>query len=107
MSLCRDEHNAPLYFITHSEDITARKQAAEDAELNDTQYRTLFNSCNDAVFVLGLREDGMPTNFLQVNDVACQRLGYSREELLQRSVRDIYAPEDASQCPAIVARLLS
>jgi PAS domain S-box-containing protein len=61
------------------------------AKRTQEQYRVLFNNSNDAVVVFGLGEDGVPTNFIQVNDVACQRVGYTREELLARSPRDIHA----------------
>ena len=62
------------------------------AERAEEQYRVLFNNSNDGVLVFGLGDDGVPTNFIQVNDVACQRLGYTREELLERSMRDFLAP---------------
>src|ERR1035437_8528929 len=62
------------------------------AKGTEEQYRILFNNSSDAVVVFGLGEDGAPTNFIQVNDMACQRLGYTREELLERSPRDVGAP---------------
>jgi PAS domain S-box-containing protein len=62
------------------------------AKRTEEEYRILFNNSSDGVVVFGLGEDGAPTNFTQVNDVACQRLGYTREELLERSPRDVDAP---------------
>jgi PAS domain S-box-containing protein len=59
------------------------------AKRTEEEYRVLFNNSNDAVVVFGLGEDGAPTNFMQVNDVTCQRLGYTRKELLERSPRDV------------------
>ncbi len=41
-------------------------------------YRMLFKSGNDAVFVHREMPEGMPGKF-EVNDVACQMLGYTRE----------------------------
>ena len=61
------------------------------AKRAEEQYRVIFNNSNDAVFVFGLGED-RATNFTQVNEVACRRLGYTREELLKRSMRDLHAP---------------
>jgi PAS domain S-box-containing protein len=40
-----------------------------------------------------------------VNDVACRRLGYTREELLQMSPKDIDAPETFALVPAVMNRL--
>jgi PAS domain S-box-containing protein len=45
--------------------------------------------------------------FIEVNDRACQYLGYSREELLQMSVPQIDAPETLSNVPAIVKKLFT
>ncbi len=70
------------------------------AERSEEQYRVLFNNGNDAVFVFGLGKDGA-TNFIQVNDVACQRLGYTREELLERSMRDLHAPGTCDFAPIL------
>ncbi|WP_292484601.1 PAS domain S-box protein [Methanohalobium sp.] len=48
------------------------------------QYQDIFNGMNDAAFVHDLEG-----NFLDVNDVAVQRLGYSREELLAMGPKGI------------------
>jgi PAS domain S-box-containing protein len=76
------------------------------AKRTEEQYRILFNNSNDGVVVFGLGKDGVPTNFIQVNDVACQRLGYTREELLARSLRDIRAPGTSELAP-IMQHLLA
>ena len=49
--------------------------------------RSLFEGMPDAVFV-----HDMDGRFLHCNEVACRRLGYSREELLALTTRDIDAP---------------
>ena len=63
---------------------------------SDQRFRQLFNCGGDAIFVAGLLPDGRQGNFVEVNDIACQRLGYSREELLRMSPDDIDAPEHGS-----------
>ncbi len=98
-------------------DITERKQAEAELrrhrehleasahertrqlEASDARYHTIFNQVDDAIFVCELPEAGPPGNFLEVNDVACEWLGYSREELLAMSPPDITSPES----PAIHA----
>jgi PAS domain S-box-containing protein len=79
-------------FCAAIRDLTERKLIEETLKRTEEQYRVLFDNYNDAVFVFGLGEDGAPTNFIQVNDVACRRLGYTREELLERSPRDLHEP---------------
>ncbi|MBI5382285.1 MAG: response regulator [Opitutae bacterium] len=66
------------------------KRQAEVAFLqSEERYRLLFNSANDAVLVYHLAPDGTGGRFFEVNDIACARLGYTREELLQRTPADI------------------
>lgn len=70
-------------------EIIERKKAEQLLRESEGRYRNLFNSGSDAIFVYHLTEDGSPDSFDEVNDAACQRLGYTREELLTRSVFDI------------------
>ncbi len=86
-------------------DITDQKAAQDALKKSEERYRLLFNTISDAVFVHGLSADGKPDRFLEVNDVACQRLGYTREELLQMSPIDIDAPEGWALVPAAMQRL--
>ncbi len=64
---------------------------------SEERYRRLFNGSSDAVFVLPVSPSGKLGNFIDVNEAACKRLGYSREELLGMSPEDIDAPEMAEQ----------
>ncbi|MBI3987164.1 MAG: PAS domain S-box protein, partial [Lentisphaerae bacterium] len=51
----------------------------------------LFNNVNDGIFVHRLNPAGQPTKFIVVNDMACSRLGYTRDELLRMTPVDITA----------------
>jgi PAS domain S-box-containing protein len=73
-------------------DITERKQAEERLQESESRYRTLFESAGDAIFIL----DPATGRFIDVNHVACERLGYKREELLQLTPADIDSPEYAT-----------
>jgi PAS domain S-box-containing protein len=75
-------------------DITERREAERLLRRSEERYRLLFGSINDAVFVLGLSADLLPNRFIDVNDLACQRLGYTREELLRMSPTDINEPNE-------------
>ncbi|PEW82793.1 PAS domain-containing sensor histidine kinase [Bacillus cereus] len=72
-----------------SRDISERKRAERELQqlhqqLKDSEmkYRALIEQANDAVYVVELNEDQVPTQFVEVNPVGCKRFGYSREELL-------------------------
>jgi PAS domain S-box-containing protein len=79
-----------------------------DLEESEKRYRILFDSSCDAVFIhQGPDENGLPGRFVEVNDVACSRLGYSREELLEMRPPQIDAPETVQQIPEMMAILES
>ena len=72
---------------------------------SEERYRLLFGSISDAILVHPFHEDLSPEIFVEVNDVACERLGWTREELLQKSTYDIDAEEGLGQIPEAMRRL--
>lgn len=54
----------------------------------EERFKVLFNSGTDAIFVREL-DNGKPGHFIEVNDIACQQLGYSRKQLLQMTMEEI------------------
>ncbi len=85
----------------------ARRRAAE-IELRESRerYALLFDTSSDAIFVHGL-EDGRPGRFVEVNEVACLRLGYSREELLRMAPQHIDAPEMGASRQKAIDQILA
>ena len=65
-----------------------RERSEEALRESERRFRYIFNSANDAVFIRDLKGP-----FWEVNEVACERLGYTREELLRMSPVDIVTPE--------------
>jgi len=83
--------------LRHVEKLEKLLTALQESE---DRYRTLFDSASDAIFI-----HDMGRRFLEVNQVACERLGYSREELLQMGPKDISLPEYAALVDERVAAL--
>ncbi|MGA2477616.1 MAG: ATP-binding protein [Spirochaetia bacterium] len=84
-----------------------RISPASAAAVIDPQdhYRLLFSSINDMILVHPFHEDLSPETFIEVNEAACQRLGYTRQELLRMSSYDIDAPEGLLVIREAMARL--
>jgi len=76
-------------FVT---DISRRKQVEEALRQSEARYRTLFESAGDAILIHDLEG-----RFLAANSLACQRLGYSLEELRRLGPADVEAPEYAAR----------
>ncbi|BCJ86013.1 hypothetical protein skT53_09980 [Effusibacillus dendaii] len=78
------------------------EEALQETEI---KFRELFHHANDLIFLYELTVDRKP-RFLEVNDVTCQKLGYTREELLSMSPRDITDPECLVEMPTIKKELI-
>lgn len=77
-----------------TQDITDRKKAELQLRENERRYRMLFQAATDEILVFQVNDNMEPMPFLEVNDIACELLGYSREELLQKTLFDITAAEN-------------
>ncbi len=77
--------------------VTAHKEHPEELKAQEEWYRLLFHNGNDAIFVYYPTMGGQPSQFVEVNDVACERLGYKREELLRMSPIDLVAEKQQQQ----------
>jgi len=72
-----------LFSIVH--DITERKIAEEEKRKHEVKFRLLFEQSNDGIFLHTLRGD-----IIDVNQIACDILGYSREEILKLKTWELY-----------------
>lgn len=86
-------------------DVSERVHALAALQESEERYRLLFNSGNDAMFVHSINADETPTRFFDVNEIACKRLGYTRDELLALSPFDIDAPDDKNTLQEVAEQL--
>ncbi|MBI5459018.1 PAS domain S-box protein [Methanobacterium sp.] len=80
-------------------DVTQRRQMEVALTENEEKFREVFNNANDMISLNLMKEDGLPGNFLEVNQVGQKRLGYTREEFLSMSPADIVAPDFRDKMP--------
>jgi len=80
---------------------------AQERNESEQRYLQLFESNNDALFVVEINEESGPGKFIDVNEAMCQRLGYSKEELLQMTPVDINIPSMEAELQACVADVLA
>ena len=70
-------------------DITERKRMEEALRENEEKFRDIFNNANDAIEIHAIDADGLPGNYIDVNDVGCRMLQYTRGEMLALSPLNI------------------
>jgi PAS domain S-box-containing protein len=81
-------NNAPVGIKGAATDITEYKRAEELLKESERKFRDIFNNVNDAIHMHGMGPDGRPGRFIDVNEVACRMLQYSRDEILAHSPLD-------------------
>jgi PAS domain S-box-containing protein len=89
-----DAQGKELGLIGVITDITERKRAEEALAESEANYRRLFDSSTDGIFILDL--DG---NFIDANRTAYERLGYKREEILAMNISEMDHPSFSSRVP--------
>jgi two-component system, cell cycle sensor histidine kinase and response regulator CckA len=76
----------------YDEVYTSLFASRERLQQSEAKFRTLFNSASDGLVILDLKG-----RILEVNQVACEQWGYTREEVLRMAVADLDAQEHRDQ----------
>ena len=93
------------YIIHAVEDVTEKHQLEEERQHFAASLdlaNQLFDQASDSIFIAD-----MHGQLTEVNASACRLLGYAREELIGKNVRDIVSLEDAPRLTAARDYLLS
>jgi two-component system sensor histidine kinase UhpB len=87
-----------------------RKQQAERVKESETKYRYMFHRNPFPSFITDMET----FRILEVNDSACEKYQYTREEFLQMTIKDFRPPEDVGklvnevrQSDPVINRVLS
>ncbi len=71
-------------------DVTNQRRTEETLRESELRYRLLFDRNPYPIWVF----DTETLYFLAVNDAACDKYGFTREEFLERTVNDVMSEED-------------
>ncbi len=88
-----------LLFILYIAD-TVLQETLSQARFTEGRYRSLFDKTNDAIFLIGPEH-----KYIEVNQNAADLLGYSREDLIGKSVFDSVPQDDRKTIGRYFAQL--
>ena len=87
--------------ISLGADITEVRQAEKALRESENKLSVIFNSCRDAMVIHDIN-----CRMIEVNKAACEHLGYSREELLNKSMSDFVPQEYSHLIPKRIHKIL-
>ncbi len=92
MSASLIEVDGERCILSVTRDITERITAQREIQQHQQRFEAIFRSMKDSILVHPLQE-GQFLPFIEVNQTACERYGYTREEFLTLTVADISMDE--------------
>jgi two-component system, cell cycle sensor histidine kinase and response regulator CckA len=82
------EFNGEIYTISTIRDITKRKETESALRESEENYREIFNSTSDAIFI----DDALTGKMIDINDAVVKLYGYkAKEEILNHNIGDLSA----------------
>jgi PAS domain S-box-containing protein/putative nucleotidyltransferase with HDIG domain len=84
-----DTDGKTIGFMGTIKDITERKKAEDTLRESEKKYRTILENMDDVYFEVDIKG-----NITFVNPSSCKMSGYSEEELIGMSFKNISAPDD-------------
>ena len=97
----KDDNNKTGILVV-CRDITHQKETEIALRESEERFRIIF--ANTSIGMALIKTDD---NFLQVNPALCLMVGYSEDELMGTSLKNITQPEDIDAYTALLKRLLS
>ncbi len=69
------------------------EKAYESLKESEEKFRLIFDEAEDSIVLNEMMENGLPGKIIEVNEATSKRLGYTKEELLNMTPKEIIAPE--------------
>ena len=91
-----------MTLIEKPDEQNAQQQALQDVFANEhMSYAALFEQSNDAVFFIDFN-----MKHIAVNESACRIFGYTRDELLSLTMRDLVPTEEQNSTEQNLDRMM-
>jgi PAS domain S-box-containing protein len=84
ISLMKDAEHKPIGFRGIVRDVTNRKRMLAELRKSERRFRSLFEQSNDAIII------HVAGKIRDVNQRACEMLGYGKDELLTMKIKDLH-----------------
>ena len=95
-------HQEQRYFQSVVRDVSERKQVETTLVAQERRFRATFEQA-----AVGMAHVAPNGRWLLVNDRLCAMVGYSRQELLQKTFQDITYPEDLEKDIWLIGQMLA
>ena len=92
----------PVKFIASSRDVTDKLAAEKAVRESDTRFRGTFENA-----AVGIAHAGLDGKLLDVNQRLCDIVGFTREELQAKTLKDITHPDDLTLDRGHVRQILA
>lgn len=96
-----DDNHKPIQMNDSARDITEYRKSREELAQREANLRILFNTINDFLYVLD-----MQGNIKEVNHTVIERLGYTADELIGKSVLMLHPESTRAQGQEILDAML-
>lgn len=97
-----DERDQPIGYIAAYDDISEKKTYETLLELREKKYRTVIESATDGFCLFNSQG-----RLVEVNDAYCHLIGYTRPEIIGKTIVDFEALQSAEEVARNLAVLLT
>jgi PAS domain S-box-containing protein len=88
-----------IFLFIH--DITERNKIMTELEQSENKFRVLYDNANDGMHILD-----MNATILDINHMGYSRLGYTKEEMVGKSITEFVPKTIVQETPQLMAKLM-